>query len=94
MDHQLTVLKRSNQKLERKPSEYLRDIYLDMVSPLAEAMQFAVEFSGPGKLLFSSDHPWVLPKYIIEPMRSLNLPEPDEQKIFRQNAWDLFQLGT
>ena len=94
MDHQLAVLKRSNQNLERKPSEYLRDIYLDMVSPLAEAMQFAVEFSGPGKLLFSSDHPWVLPKYIIEPMRSLNLPEPDEQKIFRQNAWDLFQLGA
>ena len=48
----------------------------------------------PGKLLFSSDHPWVLPKYIIEPIRSLNLPELDEQKIFRQNAWDLFQLGA
>ncbi|MCZ6672008.1 MAG: amidohydrolase family protein [Verrucomicrobia bacterium] len=92
MDHQIAVLKRSNQKLERKPSEYLRSIYMDIVSPLAEAMQFAVEFSGPEKLLFSSDHPWVLPKYIIEPLRSLNLPEADEQKIFHGNARKLFQL--
>ena len=51
MDHQVGVLNRSNQNLERKPSEYLRDIYLDMVSPLAEAMQFAVEFSGAWKTI-------------------------------------------
>jgi predicted TIM-barrel fold metal-dependent hydrolase len=92
MDHQVAVLKRSNQKLERKPSEYMRDVYLDIVSPLAEAMRFAIDFSGPDKLLFSSDHPWVLPHYIIDPLRSLNLSAADEQKIFRKNAIDLFQI--
>ena len=39
MDHQVTVLKRSTQTLQRKPSEYLRDIYMDIVSPLPEAIR-------------------------------------------------------
>ena len=66
MDHQITVLKRSTQTLQRKPSEYLRDIYMDIVSPLAEAMRFALDFSSADKLLFSSDHPWVAPEAILE----------------------------
>jgi predicted TIM-barrel fold metal-dependent hydrolase len=32
---------------------------MDIVSPLPEAMRFALDFSGPDRLLFSSDHPWV-----------------------------------
>jgi hypothetical protein len=33
MDHQLHVLKRGPQNLQRKPSEYLRSIDMDIVSP-------------------------------------------------------------
>ncbi|MBM3824608.1 MAG: hypothetical protein FJ404_17275 [Verrucomicrobia bacterium] len=39
MDHRLHVLKRGPLKLQRKPSEYLRSISLDIVSPLPEAMR-------------------------------------------------------
>ncbi|MBE0589878.1 MAG: hypothetical protein IH617_17760, partial [Hydrogenophaga sp.] len=74
MDHQLAVLKRGPQNLQRKPSEYLRSICLDIVSPLPEAMRFALNFSSAEKLLFSSDHPWVPPKGILEPLRNLSLP--------------------
>lgn len=93
MDHQVTVLKRSTQTLQRKPSEYLRDIHMDIVSPLPEAMRFALDFSGPDKLLFSSDHPWVDPKEILNPLRSLQLPAADEQKILSGNARRLFDLA-
>lgn len=92
MDHQVAVLKRSNQKLERTPSEYLRSIHFDIVSPLAEAMRFALDFCDPDKLLFASDHPWVEPRYVIEPFLSLGLEPAVERAIFRDNARRLFNL--
>jgi predicted TIM-barrel fold metal-dependent hydrolase len=92
MDHQLAVLKRGPQNLQRKPSEYLRSIYMDIVSPLPEAMRFALDFSSADKLLFSSDHPWVQPKEILDPFRSLNLPAATEAKILSGNARQLFKL--
>lgn len=92
MDHQLAVLKRGPQNLQRKPSEYLRSIHLDIVSPLPEAMRFALNFSGPEKLLFSSDHPWVQPREILEPLRSLKLDARTESLILRDNARRLFRL--
>lgn len=92
MDHQLRVLKRGPQNLQRKPSDYLRSIYMDVVSPLPEAMRFAVEFSGPDRLLFSSDHPWVEPGEILGPLRSLRLPTAAESAILSGNARGLFQL--
>jgi predicted TIM-barrel fold metal-dependent hydrolase len=88
----LTVLKRSNQTLERKPSEYLRDIYMDIVSPLPEAVRFALDFSKSDRLLFSSDHPWVEPQLILETLQSLELPADDEKRIRSDNARELFGL--
>lgn len=92
MDHQLGVLRRGPQNLRRKPSEYLRSIHMDIVSPLPEAMRFALDFSGPDRLLFSSDHPWVQPREILEPLRSLRLPAATEAKILSGNARRLFRL--
>ncbi len=92
MDHQVTVLKRGPQTLQRKPSEYLRDIYMDIVSPLPEAMRFALGFTSADKLLFSSDHPWVAPAVICDALHSLKLPAADEQKILSGNARRLFDL--
>lgn len=92
MDHQLAVLKRGPQNLQRKPSEYLRSIYMDIVSPLPEAMRFALDFSRADRLLFSSDHPWVQPGEILDPFRSLNLPAATESRILGGNARKLFKL--
>lgn len=92
LDHQIHVLKRGPQKLQRKPSEYVRSIYLDVVSPLPEALRFAVDFSGPERLLFSSDHPWVDPLHIIDTVAAARLPAATEQKIYSHNARQLFRL--
>jgi aminocarboxymuconate-semialdehyde decarboxylase len=92
MDHQLTVLKRGPQILARKPSEYLRSIYMDIVSPLPEAMRFALDFSGEDRLLFASDHPWVQPQEILDPLSRLELPAAREAKILGGNARALFQI--
>jgi predicted TIM-barrel fold metal-dependent hydrolase len=92
MDHQLHVLKRGPQNLQRKPSEYLRSIYMDLVSPLPEAMRFALDFTSDDRLLYSSDHPWVQPGEILAPLRSLGLPAATEAKLLGGNAKALFGL--
>ena len=65
---------------------------MDIVSPLLEAIRFALDFSSSDKLLFSSDHPWVAPAVIYDALHSLNLPAADEQKILVGNARKLFKL--
>ncbi len=92
MDHQITVLKRGPQHLLHKPSDYLREIYMDIVSPLPEAMRFALDFSSADKLLYSSDHPWVQPQEILAPLYGLSLPGSTEAMILTENARKLFQL--
>jgi predicted TIM-barrel fold metal-dependent hydrolase len=92
LDHQVGVLKRGPRNLTRAPSEYLKSVWLDIVSPLPLAMKFAVEFMGVERLLYASDHPWVDPKLILEGLRSLGLPARDENRILRDNARHIFGL--
>ena len=92
LDHQVTVLKRGPRDLACAPSEYLRRVWLDIVSPLPLAMKFAYDFTGPDRLLFASDHPWVDPRLIRDGLRSLDLPAADEAKILGGNAAGLFRL--
>ena len=92
IDHQTQVLKRGAENISKPPSEYLRQIYLDCVSPIAMAINYGYEFVGPDQLLYASDHPWVDPVMIAGHVRSLNLPAEDEKKIFGENAKRLFGL--
>ena len=92
LDHQVTVLKRGPRNLTRTPSEYLKQVWLDIVSPLPLAMKFGHELMGADHLLYASDHPWVEPQLISDALRSLRLPAADEQKIFTDNARALFRL--
>jgi len=92
LDHQTQVLKRGPKYLTRAPSEYLKQVWLDVVSPLPPAMRFAYDMMGADRLLYSSDHPWVDPKLILDGLRSLKLPAADEEKILQGNARKLFNL--
>ncbi len=92
LDHQVSVLKRGPRNLKRSPSEYLRNIWMDVVSPLPLAIKFGHDFIGPDRLLFSSDHPWVEPTLIVDTVRAAGLSAAAEQKIFSGNARKLFRL--
>lgn len=92
LDHQTQVLKRGPKNLSRAPSEYLRQVWLDIVSPLPLAMKFVYDFMGADRLLFASDHPWVEPKLIRDTFESLHLPYSDQETIFTTNARKLFRL--
>jgi predicted TIM-barrel fold metal-dependent hydrolase len=92
MDHQVRVLKRGPKWLTRLPSEYLKMVWLDIVSPLPLAIRYAYELMGADRLLFASDRPWVSPKEILDALRSLQLPPDDEAKILGGNARKIFRL--
>jgi predicted TIM-barrel fold metal-dependent hydrolase len=92
LDHQTQVLKRGAENIKRPPSEYLKQIYLDCVSPIALAIRYGIDFVGPERMLYASDHPWVDPKMITGLVKSLGLPAETENQIFAANARRLFQL--
>ncbi len=93
LDHQVTVLKRGPKYLTRTPSEYLKSVWLDIVSPLPQAMKFAVEFMGADRLLFASDHPWVEPRAILDAFQTLDLTPAQQRLIASDNARKLFRLA-
>lgn len=93
IDHQTQVLKRGAEKIRKPPSEYLKQVYLDTVTPIALGIRFAYDFAGPDRLLFASDHPWVDPKLIAGNIEGLKFPAGDEKKIFAGNARKLFKLA-
>jgi predicted TIM-barrel fold metal-dependent hydrolase len=92
LDHQVNVLKRGPRNLQRSPSEYLKSIWLDVVSPLPLAVKFGHDFIGPDRLLYSSDHPWVEPQLIVDTVRAAGLSASAEEKLFSLNARKLFRL--
>jgi aminocarboxymuconate-semialdehyde decarboxylase len=92
VDHQTMVLKRGAANIRHAPSEYLKRVWLDTVTPIGLGIKFAYEFAGPDKLLYSSDHPWVDPQIIIDQVESQHLPAADLAKLYEQNARSLFNL--
>ena len=92
VDHQALVLKRGAENITKPPSEYLRHIYLDAVSPLPMAIQYGLDYVGVDRMLYASDHPWVDPKLIATHLRSLGLSAEDEAKVLGGNARRLFKL--
>lgn len=92
MDHQTMVLKRGADHIHRPPSEYLKRVWLDTVTPIGLGIRFAHDFAGPDKLLYSSDHPWVDPQIIIDQVESQNFSTTDRAKLYAQNARKLFRL--
>jgi predicted TIM-barrel fold metal-dependent hydrolase len=92
LDHQVKVLKRGPRNLQRAPSDYLRSIWMDVVSPLPLAVKFGHDFIGADRLLYSSDHPWVEPSLIIDTVLAAGLSTTAEEKIFSTNARKLFRV--
>lgn len=92
VDHQTMVLKRGAENIHRPPSEYLKRVWVDTVTPIGLAIKYAYDFSGPNKILFSSDHPWVDPQIIVDQVESQSFQTADKDRIYFENAKSLFRL--
>ena len=93
IDHQTEVLGRAKENITKPPSEYLRRIYFDTVSPSLQALHYAFQFSGENHLLFGTDHPWVDMPRFVDLINSMEIPNKAKVRIFGENAATLFQLN-
>ncbi len=80
--------------INRKPSEYLKMMYLDSVSYHLPAIRCVVESIGVDHVLFGTDAP---PLTLLKPkglqlIRDLGLAPADEEKLLGGNAARLFNL--
>ncbi len=92
VDHQTMVLKRGADHIRKAPSEYLKNVWFDTVTPIGLAIRYALDFAGPDKLLYSSDHPWVDPQLIVDQVESQKFDEATKRKLYTVNATRLFGL--
>ena len=93
VEEQTEVKRRGREHIRKPPGEYYRNVYLDIVSPSAPAMEFAYRSSRPDRLLFGSDHPWVKIEAILEHFNRLQIPEAEKAMILGENPCRLFRIG-
>jgi aminocarboxymuconate-semialdehyde decarboxylase len=89
---QTEVKGRGREQITRPPVSYYRTVYLDLVAPSALTLRYAYDFSGPDRLLFGSDHPWIHLTDALALVEDMQLSEEDSARILGGNARDLFRL--
>jgi predicted TIM-barrel fold metal-dependent hydrolase len=80
--------------IRRKPSEYLKMMYLDCTSYHAPAVKCAIETVGADHVLFGTDAPPLTPLKSrgLRLVQGLDIPDADRKKILAGNAQRLLKL--
>jgi aminocarboxymuconate-semialdehyde decarboxylase len=80
--------------ITRKPSDYLRGIYLDTVCYHAPAVECAIKTVGADRLIFGTDSPMLvaLKQRGLDLVRNLDLAAADKEKILSGTAKMLLKL--
>jgi len=75
-------------KIQRRPSEYLKQFYFDTVNFDSAALKLAIDFAGADHLLAGSDYAHQIgsPRQMLDSIRSLDISESDRAAILGGNA--------
>jgi len=92
IEEQTKIKKRGIKYIKKSPKEYYKKVYIDLMSPSTLSMQYVYEFSDIDYLLFSSDHPWVKIKTMLNYLNNLKISKNDKDKILGLNACKLFKI--
>jgi predicted TIM-barrel fold metal-dependent hydrolase len=57
-----------------------------------QALRYAYDFSGPDRLLFGTDHPWISINSFVELVEDLAIPAADTAKLFGSDAAELSNI--
>lgn len=90
VEEQTEVKGRGRERITKPPSQYYRNVYLDLVTPSAQAMRYALDFAPVDRLLFGSDHPWVKIETFVDLLAALDLTADEQAKLYSENACALF----
>ena len=73
-------------KLPQPPSDYIKRMYTDTVSPHTPGMKFAIEYYGIDHVMYGTDYPCWDPATALELLDEVGLSQADQEKIFYGNA--------
>ena len=76
------------QFISKPPSEYLKTFYYDTVNFDPDAVEFAIKFAGPDRILAGSDYPHQIGSIplMIDTIRGLKVGDDVKRGIFGGNA--------
>jgi aminocarboxymuconate-semialdehyde decarboxylase len=86
--------KNARQPLPLAPSEYLKRIFVDTVTPQALTVRTALEFYGPGKVIYGTDYPCWSPRAATEVLTEAGLTDDQRARIQSSNAEAVLNLAT
>jgi aminocarboxymuconate-semialdehyde decarboxylase len=75
------------------PSEYLRRIFVDTVTPQALTVRTALEFYGPDKVIYGTDHPCWSPRAAVGVLEEAGLSAEQHTRIRSTNVEAVLNLG-
>jgi aminocarboxymuconate-semialdehyde decarboxylase len=79
-------------KLPLPPSEYMKRMYTDTVSPHTAGMKFAIEYYGVDHVMYGTDYPCWDPAAALEYFAAIGLGDADTRKIMYDNARRILNL--
>jgi aminocarboxymuconate-semialdehyde decarboxylase len=79
-------------RLPHRPSDYLRRMYTDTVSPHTMGVRFAIEFYGADHVMYGSDYPCWDPDVALAIIDELELDDEAYTKVMRTNALEFYRL--
>ena len=87
---------RDTHKIQRKPSEYVKDNFLITTSGVNShaVLQYCHAVLGPDNIMFAIDYPYQETEGAVTFMNSAPLPEADVEKITHGNAEKIFHIPS
>jgi aminocarboxymuconate-semialdehyde decarboxylase len=79
-------------QLPHRPTDYLRRMYTDTVSPHTMGVRFAIDFYGADHVMYGSDYPCWDPVAALGILDELELDDATYRKITRTNATAFYGL--
>jgi aminocarboxymuconate-semialdehyde decarboxylase len=86
------VDKNARQELPLQPSEYLKRLFVDTVTPQALTVRTALEFFGPDNILYGTDYPCWSPQAAADILDEASLTPDQQQKILGSNVDAVLKL--
>ncbi|QGA69016.1 amidohydrolase family protein [Sulfolobus sp. E11-6] len=82
------------EKIRKKPSEYLKEIYYDSIVFSKEALEHLIRFAGKEHVMFGTDYPFKIsdPIGMKKLLDSLDLAEDELESIYMKNAKKLYKI--
>ena len=93
LDHGYAARREVSERLPRRPSEYLANLYCDSLTHSALSLRFLLDRMGDGHVVIGSDYPFNMgDERPVETVRAMRLPPDVEAKVLAKNLAGLLGL--